>query len=280
MNGYAENAKNSAPVFTEIKNDVEETTKTFAEAIAEQDHLLATHQITEEQYYKNIGDILTEYEDRSSEEWWKLYDKVDKYNKKAVASVEKTSTEIKKTTNQVSDDFKDFYAALQLAKAKGEISDDEYIRLLKEKLNSSAEYSTAAYTSYWNEVTSAEKRAADEAVKESEQRQKELEQQREKAAKDRLKQQQETANAELAQFKTDTERLTSEYKSKLSELQKERDSFKGKLSENIFGTETVTDSRTGETKKIGGVVDLQKKITSRKRNAERHAVGAGSNGSR
>lgn len=264
MNGYAENAKNSAPVFTEIKNDVEETTKAFAEAVAEQDHLLATHQITEEQYYKNLGDILTEYEDRSSEEWWKIYDKVDKYNKKAVASVKKTSTELKKTTNQVSDDFKEFYAALQLAKAKGEISDDEYIRQLKEKLNSSAEYNTVAYTSYWNEVTSAEKRAADKAAKEEEQRRKELEQQREQAAKDRLKQQQETANAELEQFKTDTEKLTSEYKSKLSELQKERDSFKNRLSENIFASETVTDKRTGKTKKIGGVVDLQKKITSRK----------------
>lgn len=190
-------------------------------------------------------------------------------------STEKLGSTVKSTANKVSDDFKRFYDALSFAKAKGEISDDEYIARLKAKLNSSAAYNTAAYKSYWNEVTTAEERAANEAAKEEEQRQKalekqreqaekEFEQKREQAAKERLKQQQETANAELAQFKSDTDKLTSEYKSKLSELQSERDSFQSKLSENIFKTETVTDSRTGETKTVGGTVNLQKKIAARK----------------
>ena len=142
---------------------------------------------------------------------------------------------------------------MSLAKTKGEISDDKYIAELKAKLNSSAAYNIAAYKSYWNEVTTAENKAAEAAAKAEE-----------KAEKERLKQQQEAANAELAQFKSSTDKLTSEYKSRLSELQNERDSFQNKLSENIFKTETVTDSRTGETKTVGGTVNLQKKIAARK----------------
>ena len=264
MDGYAQNAKNSSRDYQTAVNDSTETAKTFSEAIAEQDHLLAIHQITEEQYYKNLADILTEYEDKSSEEWWKIYDKVDGYNQKIAASNKKAEKELAKTTGQISDDFRKFYEALSLSKAKGEISDDEYITRLKAKLNSSAAYNTAAYKSYWNEVTTAENKAAETAAKSEEQRQEELKKQREQAAKERLKQQQKAANAELAQFKSDTDKLTSEYKSRLSKLQNERDSFQNKLSENIFKTETVTDSRTGETKTVGGTVNLQKKIAARK----------------
>ena len=264
MDGYAQNAKKSSRDYQAAINDSTESAKTFSEAIAEQDHLLAIHQITEEQYYKNIGDILMQYEDRSSEEWWKIYDKVDEYNQKIAESNKKAETELAKTNGQISDDFRTFYETLSFAKAKGEISDDEYIAQLKAKLNSSKAYNIAAYSSYWNEVTNAEERAANEAAKAEEQRQKELEEQREQAAKERLKQQREAANAELAQFKSDTDKLTSEYKSRLSELQNERDSFQNKLSENIFKTETVTDSRTGGTKTVGGTVNLQKKIAARK----------------
>ena len=264
MDGYAQNAKNSSQDYQTAVNDSTEAAKTFEEAIAEQDHLLAIHQITEEQYYKNLTDILTEYEDRSSEEWWKIYDKIDGYNQKIAASNKKAEKELAKTTGQISDDFRKFYEALSFAKAKGEISDDEYIELLKAKLNSSAAYNVAAYKSYWNEITTAEGKAANEAAKAEEQSRKELEQQREKSAKERLKQQQEAANAELQQFMSNTDKLTSEYSAKLSELQKERDSFQSKLSENIFKTETVTDSRTGDTKTVGGTVNLQKKIAARK----------------
>ena len=191
------------------------------------------------------------------------------------ASLDKLSKTTKSTVNKVSDEFKKFYDDLSLAKAKGEISDDEYIARLKDKLNSSAAYNTAAYKSYWKEVTSAGTKAAEAAAKAEEKAekerqeklealQKEFEQKREQAAKERLKQQQETANAELTQFKSDTDKLTSEYKSRLSELQSERDGFQNKLSENIFKTETITDSRTGETKTVGGTVNLQKKIAARK----------------
>ena len=190
-------------------------------------------------------------------------------------SLDNLSAKSSKAAAKISDDFKSFYDDLNLARAKGEISDDEYIARLKKKLESSAEYDNPVYTKYWKEVTSAETKAAEAAAKEEEKAekerqeklealQKEFEQKREQAAKERLKQQQETANAELAQFKSDTDKLTSEYKSRLSELQSERDSFQNKLSENIFKTETVTDSRTGETKTVGGTVNLQKKIAARK----------------
>lgn len=168
-------------------------------------------------------------------------------------SLDNLSAKSSKATAKISDDFKRFYDDLNLARAKGEISDDEYITRLKKKLESSAEYDNSVYTKYWKEVTSAETKAAEAAAKAEE-----------KAEKERLKQQQEAANAELAQFKSSTDKLTSEYKSRLSELQNERDSFQNKLSENIFKTETVTDSRTGETKTVGGTVNLQKKIAARK----------------
>lgn len=168
-------------------------------------------------------------------------------------SLDNLSAKSSKATAKISDDFKSFYDDLNLARAKSEISDDEYIARLKKKLESSAEYDNSVYTKYWKEVTSAETKAAEAAAKAEE-----------KAEKERLKQQQEAANAELAQFKSSTDKLTSEYKSRLSELQNERDSFQSKLSENIFKTETVTDSRTGETKTVGGTVNLQKKIAARK----------------
>ena len=71
------------------------------------------------------------------------------------ASLENLESTAKATTDKISDDFREFYEALSFAKAKGEISDDEYIELLKAKLNSSATYNIAAYKSYWNEVTTA-----------------------------------------------------------------------------------------------------------------------------
>lgn len=264
MDGYAQNAKKSSRDYQTAVNDSTEATKTFEEAIAEQDHLLAIHQITEEQYYKNVGDILMQYEDRSSEEWWKIYDKVDEYNQKIAESNKKAETELAKTNGQISDDFREFYEVLSFARAKGEISDDEYIEQLKAKLNSSKAYNIAAYKSYWNEVTTAENKAAETAAKSEEQRQNELEQQRKQAAKERLAQQQEAAKAELQQFKDNAEKLTAEYKSKLSSLINERDSFKNKLSENIFVSETITDSRTGDTKTVGGIATIQKKIAARK----------------
>ena len=255
-------AEETAGAAEEGAESIKSASEKLSEAIAEQDHLLAIHQITEEQYYKNVGDILMQYEDRSSEEWWKIYDKIDGYNQKIAASNKKAETELTKTTGQISDDFREFYEALSFSRAKGEISDDEYIEQLKAKLNSSKAYNIAAYSSYWNEVTNAEERAANEAARAEEQSRKELEQQREQSAKERLKQQQETAKAELQQFKDDTDKLTAEYKSKLSEIQSERDSFKNSLSESIFKTETITDSRTGETKKVGGTVNLQKKVST------------------
>lgn len=228
MNGYAENARNASLA---AQKHSEELAKSMEEASAA---------------VAGYSDAASSAANGSAE------------------NMKKAENAVKSTGDKVSDEFKAFYGALSLAKAKGEISDDEYIAQLKAKLNSSAAYNTAAYKSYWNEVTTAENKAAETAAKAEEQRQEELKKQREQAAKERLKQQQEAANAELQQFMSDTDKLTAEYSSKLSDLQKERDSFKNKLSENIFATETVTDSRTGETKTVGGTVNLQKKIAARK----------------
>lgn len=224
---YEKNRSTFSTVFPEMKNDIDTTTKTFSEA-----------------------------------------------NKKIAESNKKSTAELKKTNAQVSEEFKAFYENLDLARAMGDITDDEFIAQLDAKLNSSAEYKTSAYKSYWNKVTSAKEQAANKAAKAEEKaekerqdrldkQQKELEKKREQAAKERLEQQKKAASAELEQFKSDTDKITAEYSAKLSELQKERDSFKGKLSENIFSSETITD-KNGNEKKIGGIADLKKKISARK----------------
>lgn len=77
--------------------------------------------------------------------------------------VEDTAEVTEKASDKVSEEFKAFYENLKLEKAMGSISDEEYISRLSEMLNSSAEYASAAYTKYWQEVTSANSKAKTKA---------------------------------------------------------------------------------------------------------------------
>lgn len=285
MNGYAETAKAAEEErqkrAEERKKEQEETNKAAEETdgkVSDEfktfyDNLKlekAMGNIDNDEYIRQLSEKLNSSSEYASAAYTKYWNEVTNANSKAE----------KKATEKVSDDFKSFYDGLKLLKSKGEIDEAEYIKRLKEKLNSSDEYDTSVYTSYWKEVTDAETKAAkeaqtaaDKAAKEKQQADKkaakEAQTAKEKADKEALSDQKKAAKQELEQLKSDLSEMQKTYKSKFSEIVKERDKFKDKLSESIFSTSESeeTDARTGEkTKtKTDKVADLSKKIESRKK---------------
>ncbi len=285
MNGYAETAKAAEEERQKRaearKKEQEETNKAAEEADGKvSDEFKSFYEgiklekamgdIDNDEYIRQLSEKLNSDASYKSAAYTKYWNEVTNANTKAE----------KKATEKVSDDFKSFYDDLKLLKSKGEIDEAEYIKRLKEKLNSSDEYDTSVYTSYWKEVTDAETKAAkeaqtaaDKAAKEKQQAEekaaKEAQTAKEKADKEALSDQKKAAKQELEQLKSDLSELQKTYKSKFSEIVKERDKFKDKLSESIFSTSESeeTDARTGEkTKtKIDKVADLKKKIESRKK---------------
>ena len=278
MNGYAETAKAAEEERRKRaearKKEQEETNgkasdefKSFYEGIKLEK---AMGDIDNDEYIRQLSEKLNSSSEYASVAYTQYWNEVTNANSKAE----------KKATEKVSDDFKSFYDGLKLLKSKGEIDEAEYIKRLKEKLNSSDEYNTSVYTSYWKEVTDAETKAAkeaqtaaDKAAKEKQQADKKAEKEaqtaKEKADKEALSNQKKAAKRELEQLKSNLSELQKTYKSKFSEIVKERDKFKDKLSESIFSTSESeeTDARTGEkTKtKTDKVADLNKKIESRKK---------------
>lgn len=285
MNGYAETAKAAEEERQKRaearKKEQEETNKAAEETdgkVSDEfkafyDNLKlekAMGNIDNDEYIRQLSEKLNSSSEYASAAYTKYWNEVTNANTKAE----------KKATEKVSDDFKSFYDDLKLLKSKGEIDDAEYIKRLKEKLNSSDEYDTSVYTSYWKEVTDAETKAAkeaqtaaDKAAKEKQQADKkaakESQTAKEKADKEALSDQKKAAKRELEQLKSNLSELQKTYKSKFSEIVKERDKFKDKLSESIFSTteSEETDARTGEkTKtKTDKVADLKAKIESRKK---------------
>lgn len=285
MNGYAETAKAAEEERRKRaearKKEQEETNKAAEETDGKvSDEFKSFYEtlslskamgdIDNDEYIRQLSEKLNSSSEYASAAYTKYWNEVTNANSKAE----------KKATEKVSDDFKSFYDDLKLLKSKGEIDEAEYIKRLKEKLNSSDEYDTSVYTSYWKEVTDAETKAAkeaqtaaDKAAKEKQQAEekaaKEAQTAKEKADKEALSNQKKAAKQELEQLKSDLSEMQKTYKSKFSEIVKERDKFKDKLSESIFSTSESeeTDARTGEkTKtKTDKVADLSKKIESRKK---------------
>ena len=212
--------------------------------------------ISEEEYYSQLEKLLESTPDSKVNAAYSQYWKALKsYNEKELKEAEKQQA-------AVSEEFKKWYDEQQYLLAKGVenggISSEEYIENLREMLGSSDEFDKVQYKPYWKEVTSADEKAAQENRKALD-----------NAAKQRLKNLKDEAKDELAQLKSSISDLQSEYKNELNKLVKERDSFKSKLSVNIFSTteESVTDKRTGDVtkKKTDTVADIKQKIESRKK---------------
>lgn len=229
----------------EISDKVSEKFKEFYDNLKLEK---AMGKISDEEYISRLSAMLNSSAEYATAAYTRYWQEVTSVNKKTKDTAQK----------KVSEDFKAFYDNLKLLLAEGKITQEEYTEQLRKMLESSAEYDSTIYTSYWNEIRNADEKAA-----------RERNQAKEKSDKENLDRQKKAAQRELEQLKTDLSGLQSEYRKKLSDLVNERDKFKDKLSANILSTseESVTDKRTGQTikKKTDTVADLKKKIDARKR---------------
>ena len=281
MNGYAENARNAAEraaqSYHAVGNAAEEsagmvenaanTTENAADKVSEEfkkfyDELKlekAMGNISDEEYISRLSAMLNSSSEYASAAYTKYWQEVTNANNKAKS----------KAQDKISDDFKSFYDNLKLRLAEGKITKEEYIEQLREMLSGSAEYDDIKYTPYWNEVRSADEKAARETQQAADKAERERKQAQEKADKEELARQKKSAQRELQQLKSNISNLQNTYKKELNDLVSERDKFKDKLSANILSTseESVTDKRTGQTikTKTDTVADIQKKIDARKK---------------
>lgn len=196
---------------------------------------------SEEDYYKALREKLYSDEYVNNTELNSERDKVDKWFEQA--------------DKRKADDVKNQIAALDNLKNNTDMSEEEYYRKLEEIVFADDVKENQYLESFRTKVNNYKQKQQTEADKET------------------LKNQQKAAKEELSQLKSDITEITNEYKKKIAEVTKARDKFESKLNENIFSTkeETITDARTGQTKKVktDTVADIQKKINSRKKLAEK-----------
>lgn len=196
---------------------------------------------SEEDYYKALREKLYSEEYINNPELNSERDAVNKWFEQA--------------DKRKADDVKAQIETLKAMRQNGDITEEQYYEKLKEILFSDENKNNTYLNSLREQVNNYFDKKQTEADKET------------------LKNQQKSAKEELSQLKSNLTDTVNEYKKKLDEVTKARDSFESKLNENIFSTkeETITDARTGQTKKVktDTVADIQKKINSRKKLAEK-----------
>ena len=133
----------------EAAETVEETAEGLEEALDDLDHKLATHKISEADYWKRRKEILEKYRDEESEEWWKEYDKVTEYYDKLAETERKAAEKAEKERQE---------------QAKAEQKQREEEQKKKEK---AAEEAAKKEQKAAEERLKAEQKAAEERKKEA-----------------------------------------------------------------------------------------------------------------
>ena len=130
----------------------------------EEQRSLITDAISEGNYYDPTKSIMEGYAANAkaaseASAWVPDYSAAENANSELVQSnnaladnTEETASKITKSSKKISDEFRSFYEDLKYRRARGFIDDDEYKQELTDKLNSSSEYASALYTSYWSEI--------------------------------------------------------------------------------------------------------------------------------
>ena len=286
MQGYAENARNTAGVIADGNAEVADSAAEAAETVEESADTIeeTTDKISEDfkNFYTKLETLKAHGEIDSDEFNRRLEEKLKSsaeylapvYNKYWEKLSKGNSKAEKAAQAKVSDDFKAYYdnqkLLLDMGEENGGISQKTFYSNLESKLKSISDSGTnSAYSPYWKQLKNYNEKEARETAQEKKKLTDQLKKDQEKADRELLNQQKKAAQRELSQLKSDISDLQSEYRKKLSDLTSERDKFKDKLSANIFSTseETVTDKRTGQTvkKKTDTVADIKKKIEARKK---------------
>lgn len=133
----------------QAEETIEDTGEGLSEALDSLDHMLATHKISEADYWKRRKEVLEKYRDEESEEWWKEYDKVtDYYNK--LAETERKAAEKAEKERQ------------KQAKAEQKQREEEQKKKQKAAEDAAKKVQKAA-----EELAKAQKKAAEERKKEA-----------------------------------------------------------------------------------------------------------------
>lgn len=133
----------------EAEDTVEETAEGLEEALDDLDHKLATHKISEADYWKRRKEVLEKFRDEESEEWWKEYDKVTDYYDKLAETERKAAEKAEKERQE---------------QAKAEQKQREEEQKKKEK---AAEEAAKKEQKAAEERLKAEQKAAEERKKEA-----------------------------------------------------------------------------------------------------------------
>lgn len=126
-----------------------------------------THKITDEgDYYEQRLKVLEEYQDRESEEWWKLYDKDEKklktYNEKKQKEQEQQSRE---WLQQQKEAAKDEIHQLDVALASEELTQSEYYDRLELLLNRWKDKGIDLWDEYDTKIIEGRKKLSEETEK-------------------------------------------------------------------------------------------------------------------
>ena len=141
--------------------DLEEQSKLITDIIAKENAKLSEGTKRNKEWQKSIADGYAENARNAAntKAWVPDYSAAENANGDLVQSnnaladnTEETASKITKSSKKISDEFRSFYEDLKYRRARGFIDDDEYKQELTDKLNSSSEYASALYTSYWSEI--------------------------------------------------------------------------------------------------------------------------------
>lgn len=150
-------------------DDYDDTLKKMAEdrdkALQELDGTYKIHGKTDDEYWAEKLSILETYRDESSEEWWKLYDEVQKHYEKlseteatALKKAEKEQEEAIK--NYVTNKFRDLETE-QLIKGY----DDSWLNEQKRNIIEELDYNTDLYKEYNLKLLQEQKKAGEDMAK-------------------------------------------------------------------------------------------------------------------
>ncbi len=186
----------------QAEDTVEETAVGLEEALDDLDHKLATHKISEADYWKRRKEVLEKFRDEESEEWWKEYDKVTDYydklaetEKAAAKKAEKERADLAKELadkakkdkedeiKKIEDSAKNLHHNAQIKNINGEYSDSEYYDYIENVLLPMLDKESTLYQQYEKEIAEGRKKIREERKKQDDADLKESEEYKKKAVK-------------------------------------------------------------------------------------------------
>lgn len=241
MRGAEEAEQRAKAHFASLEDTTVQSTKSMSEQLDELDALFAVHQVSEADYWARRKAILEANRDDSDPEWWKLYDKVtDHYEKLAKTEAQAAKAAERERENSIKESVQNKFRDLETEQITKEY-DDQWLVDQEKAFIETLDHNSEAYKDYSLTILKQQKKIDDEAAKEAE-----------RAAEEQQKA---------------IEKAYSGLKSQYSKIISERDKISGKAFDlsSVFGSEEVTDKRTGAKKKNLSVNSLDKKISAQRK---------------